>query len=210
MININVLISNILRKARAFANRASSSTREIKVKGDLIGISTTGTRSLTKRVYLLDYITTDPEVRRRILTGLSESAVAHLRDATDVIRRTGTMRSSFKSRMDGPYAAVAYTDQIRASGILDGLSGTRPPAQNLMDWMDSVGTFSGMDEYEKYRLAFAIRKSIETGAGRGRTGLSTLQRLPPAGTLKFNYVVVAGRQVEAEAKQVGLKLLRAL
>lgn len=69
-----------------------------------------------------------------------------------------------------------------------------PPKDILLDWMSMKSEFSGLDNKESERVAYAIRLSILRGDSPGPT--STIGPLTPAGDRSFDYM----RQAETEIK----------
>jgi len=153
-------------------------------------------------------VSLDGSMSRAVADELGRAAVTKLRQAVDPISRTGTLRDSFRSEKVGD-SVIVYSTAAYAKAITNGPSMDSPPsAEDLMDWMATKPEFAGLDPKAARRVAFAIRTSIKTGAGSGRTGRSDIRRLSPGGERAYDFVAVALEQLAREIDTIGFEVIR--
>lgn len=113
-------------------------------------------------------------------------------DALDPLKRTGDLESSWKiiTRNDG---FDIVSDDWAASSIQLGFS-QPAPKDTLLAWMKLKPEFSGLDNKEASRVAFAIRRHMLNGGAPGKT--STIGPLSPSGERKYDYFSVVVKNIQ--------------
>jgi len=191
-----------VKAARSIIGRLTPTT-----SGSIVTISQKGLEDASGVTGALFKISVDGSLSNAVVDAIGQSAVEKLKDAVDPITRTGTLRDSFRYENQGK-EIVVYSTASYAKSITSASSMRKPPsAEELMDWMKTKAEFAGLDPKDARRVAFAIRNSIKTGTGSGRTGRSDIRRLSPSGERAYDYVSVAVEQLSKEIGLLGLDVV---
>jgi hypothetical protein len=140
----------------------------------------------------------DQNVRRELLQLIGQRGLEEIRESLRPITRTGGTADSFSYKIVGNDQLVISSNEPQAASIITGIRG-KPPTDALLSWMKNKPEFSGMEEKEQQGIAFAIQRSIAGNKTPGRA--STISKLAPVGTRKYNYLEIVERQLSKEIEQ---------
>jgi len=180
----------------------------IRSRKDVFRVSQTGLEDVVGITGAILKVTSDGTLSSAVADVIGDAAVRELREAVEPISRTGRLKDSFRHQHVGD-GVIVFSDAPYARTILEEPSRDNPPsAEDLMDWMATKPEFAGLDPKAARRVAFAIRTSIATGVGAGRTGRSDIRRLSPSGQKAYDYVSVAAEQISSELVSMGFNVIR--
>jgi len=144
-------------------------------------------------------------ISNAILEEIAKTYVMELRRAASGIHSSGDLENSFSYEQSSDNSVSVVSDSPYAMSWLPGGNEGKPPVLNLLDWMGQTSTFSGMDEKEMRRVAFAIQRASITRVGLGSTGLSRLS-LNDKGERVYDYRRMAHESVSRQVAAMGVPL----
>lgn len=132
-------------------------------------------------------------IDQKTMFELGEKAQDEVRKALNPLRRSGQLDTSWDYISHSSGFSI-WSDDWAASSIQ--LGWKQPPPKSVMiDWMKLKSEFSGLDDKEMSRVAFAIRQSMIKGNRPG--AMSTIGPMAPSGQRRFDYFkVVTGKIVQ--------------
>lgn len=192
----------------SIAARIRSATRIVrltqnKVTGKGISFSMSDPGNLQGRLSGLASVAAKGGLSDAILEEIAKTYVQELKLAASGIHSSGDLENSFSYQQSGDRSISVVSDSPYAMSWLPGGNEGRPPVSSLLDWMSSTSSFSGLDEKQMRRVAFAIQKASITKVGLGSTGLSRLS-LAANGERVFDYRKMAHESVSRQVAMMGV------
>ncbi|NJK77898.1 MAG: hypothetical protein HC944_02855 [Nanoarchaeota archaeon] len=210
--------SGLAARTRSFLSSARAQIRPVAERlrltprssgiGPDIYVNAVGLSAATKDVGAF-HIFAAPAMRDIIASQLADEGILELQRAVEPINRTGTLKGSFYKERVAPGIYVVKSHEVRAYSIKNGLN-ANVPAQSLVEWMKTKQEFSDMDDKQKLRVAFAIKKSAATRKGRNSTGKSDVVRLSPTGDRAYDFAEVAFGNLQIRARETGVEITRGM
>lgn len=210
---IGSIIDAAKRRFRGVKNRISSAissrtnTPQTSTRSP-VSVSSTGVGQAAGTVGALRDIVVDGSLSRAVAEQVGQAAVDILSGSVSPISRTGNLADSFRYSVlaDGNLEVYSVADYALALTDPNSERG-KFPVQNLLQWMGQFPDFQNLDDKQKMRMGFAIKYSILSGAGRGRTGRSRLISLPPVGLPAFDYIEESRQEIERQVEQFGGRIV---